>query len=322
MVNDIVVCHLTRCTPDSMVASAKIARFIAEMLDAPLVHTEDQLVDTEDLLTGLRLFILVNSPTGFAPEAMRRFSAEGLFYARHAVFANNDYKIKPPSQSKTWMRKRWSVHKGESSNYYGYSLWTTVPPAMRNRFPLDSYVNWNQLTYVPQPGRESHQGREPGLFYWGALRLGREYRLARCLATDLFPVTISTAPQSVVKFQQHVPQANYLPQLKPLHAGLMRYRATLYTQDEYSDRYYCSPANRWYEALSAGLAILIEQHSVNTFQQAGLTGWEPFVVSNAADIARLLPRAEEIAAQQRQLWHADYRATLVQQLREAHAKTL
>ena len=321
--NDTLVCHLTKCTPNSMVASARIANYIAAQLQAPLVDDEETAAHWQPHLPGLRLFVLVNSPTGFAPEAVRRFSAEALYHARHAVFANNDYKIKPPSQSKTHMRRVWGTHKGESSDYYGYSLWTTVPAAMRMvKRPLDSYVNWNQLTYSPQPEAESHTNRATGLLYWGALRLGREAELRRYLATDKFTVVISTAPQSVAKFTEHVPQAHYISQLKPLLPSLLHYRATLYTQDDYSDRVYCSPANRFYEALGAGLAIFIAHNSRNTFEAAKLPGYEEFVVRSADDISRLLPHAEQIARKQRALWDNNYQTLLQQQLKEAHAKTI
>jgi len=302
-----------------MVASVRIANYVAQQLGAPLVHTEEDVARcTDEQLQALDLFVLVNSPTGFAPEAVRRFSAEGLWLARNAVFVNNDYKMRPPSQSKSHQQRRWGKHRAEAGDYYGYSLWSTVPGQLRPaRYPLDSYVNWNQLTYEPRDGM-THVDREPGVLYWGALRKGREGRL-RQLLHGQFPVTVSTAPQSVQKFKEFLPNANYVGQLNPLIAALTRYRATIYTHDDWSDTAYCSLANRFYEALSAGMAILVDARCTGTFKRAGLSMEPEWIVRSHDDVARALANAERIAVDQVR-WREHYQTLLKEQLHAAVAK--
>lgn len=305
-----IVFHLTKCSPTSMVASCRIAKFISEQLGIELIHTPDQIGavmrKVNDL--GLDKFILVNSPTGFADQSMREACAELSHLAEDPIFVQNDYKMKPPSQCKSFNLKKHGTYKGESSDYYGMRLWSTVPD-IKTTTQVD-YINWNMLTYcIPNKILKDHDDRKGGIFYWGALRKGREQRLADLLQGD-FKTTISTAPQSVKKFQKYLPDVNYIPQLKNLSEDLSNYRATLYTQDEISDTIYCSLANRFYEALSSKVAILIDESSVGTFETAGLLGFEQFVVRNPEDVEFMLGFSEEIAMQQNRLWAKDYKGML------------
>lgn len=300
-----------------MVASCRIARFISEELALTLVHTPDQLeevfLDVE--LVGLDKFILVNSPTGFAEPEMREACAKLAYLAKDPIFVQNDYKMKPPSQCKSVCIKEYGDYKGESSDFYGMRLWTTVPEIVTST-KLD-YINWNQLTYQsPEVDLfENFKERDEDILYWGALRKGREQRLSTLLGG--LSCTVSTSPQSVNKFKEWLPSANYVKPFKQLHDSLKGYQITIYTQDEYSDTNYCSLANRFYEALSCGIAILIDSNCVGTFKRSGLQGYEEFVVDDADDIA-LVWDAESIAKYQQELWADDYLTNLKTRLHELY----
>lgn len=306
-----IVFHLTKCAEGSMVASARIARFISAELDIPLIHTVEQLDElmSDVEFEGLNRFILVNSPSGFAPAIMRDICGELSYIAKDAIFVQNDYKIHAPSQCKSIPQKMFGEYKGESP-HYGLRLWSTVP----KMWDIDTtYINWNRLTYTPSELSDTpFNNRTPGVLYWGALRKGREERLSKLL-TGINTI-ISTSPQSVIKFQKYLPDATYVKPFKKLHESLCCYQATLYTQDEKSDTLYCSLANRFYEALSAGVAILIDGSAENTFKESGLIGYEKYIVKSPDDIEWLLDEAEEIAAEQRELWCRDYMGDLINEL--------
>ena len=309
-----MVFHLTKCSETSMVASARIARFIAGTLGIPLVHTVDQLQWASETSAefGLGKFILVNSPTGFADAAMREHCAIFAHLAEDAIFVQNDYKMRPPSQCKSVPLKMYGSHKGESSNYYGMRLWSTVPDIQGpNRV---SYINWNTLTFSPPEKPVPFDDRIEGLVYWGALRKGREERLANLLNDLGDSVIISTAPQSIKKFEPYLPNARYMKPFKNLNSDLTNFKTTLYTQDEASDTLYCSPANRFYEAVAAGVAIIIDSKCVNTFEEAGLVGYEGFIARDSFDVEDMLDDAEAIAKQQRQLWFKPYKDALSERL--------
>jgi len=318
-----VVMHLTKCSDGSMVASAKIAKFISTTLNIPLIHTPEQIEQyNEDFeLGGVDRFILVNSSTGFADPGMRFAAAKFSYLANQAIFAQNDYKMKPPSQCKSHNIKLFNKHNGKSSDFYGMTLWTTVPEIKTSTHV--EYINWNMLTYVrtfktcePFTRRKANT-----LVYWGALRKGREERLKELLVGD-FNTVISTAPQSFEKFKKHLPDASYVPQFKVLSEGLLDYKITLYTQDEASDKLYCSLANRFYEALGAGVAILIDSRCADTFKRAGLEGYEKYLVDSVLDVELLIGDAERIAYEQREKWDKNYGGLLRDRLLSLGGKTL
>lgn len=315
-----IVCHLTKCSEGSMVASVRIAEFISSNLKLPLLHTVDQIDEMieEAEFEGLNNFILVNSPTGFAEPLMREACAHLHHIAKRSIYVQNDYKMKPPSQCKSYCQKTFGSYKGESGEFYGMDLWSTVPDI--NPGGNVEYIDWNRLTYIKSLSALTPIAeRKRDVLYWGALRKGREGRLMELLNGD-FPVTISTAPQSFEKFKKWLPNATYTSQFKNLHKELCNYRATIYTQDEKSDEIYCSLANRFYEALSCGVAIFIDKNAVNTFKQAGLKDFEQFIVEDVHDVEWMNSEAEYVACLQKKLWDREYKMDLIKDLHNLYSK--
>lgn len=313
-----LVMHLTKCSDHSMVASVRIAKFISKTLGIPLIDTPDKIKHylLEAQMGHLDKFILVNSPTGFAEQSMREGCATLSYLAKDPIFAQNDYKMKPPSQCKSFNLIDQGFYKGESSDYYGMRIWGSVPQIKTTT--QVSYINWNMLTYSPPNNHVPFSKRNDGVVYWGALRKGREKRLQQLLIGD-FKTTLSTAPQSFTKFKNWLPDVHYVSQFKNLNEDLSHYKATVYTQDESSDNLYCSLANRFYEALASGVAIFIDDNCRNTFMEAGIQGFEKYLVNSAMDIEFMIDEAEAIAAEQMELWGQDYKAFLTNQLGELYA---
>jgi hypothetical protein len=101
----------------------------------------------------------------------------------------------------------------------------------------------------------------------------------------------------------------------------------LYIEDAHSHKVYTSPANRFYEMLSAGVPMLFDRSTLGTFQQAGYDTAQflPYAPklddSNRVELVqRTLANAAEVADTQQRLWARDYRDELETQLQAAEAK--
>jgi hypothetical protein len=301
-VKNVFVAHLTKCSEASMVASVKIAKWLSAYMGAPLLDTTDKVEAA--LKQKPRAMLLVNSPTGFAPSEMRWAVAEMANKAEQYIFVNNDYKMLPPSQVQR-------VAERLKRPVLRPSVWSTVP-TFGWKQPQDHYVNWNQLTYNPLKKPADHV--RAGLFYWGALRQGREEYFAKYLNTTAYPVAISTPKVSWKKWFKYVPEesATFLGSCQNLIQTASEYQATIYIEDKKSHSVYCSPANRFYEAISAKTLLLVDRNAANTLVTAGVRNVEPFVVGSDKDVRAALKHRTLLLAKQKK-WHADYRAALEKQ---------
>jgi hypothetical protein len=268
------VVHMSKITPGSIMASCRIAEWIKSQTDGVLIDNEDSC----SAHSGGTV-ILVNSPTAFCDwidEVVRlALSAERL------IWVMNDYTLYPPTQ----LRDALGMRKME--------LFTTVPMlstrlsqrwTYRNLPDVGKYVNWNLLTYNPQPRVERVN---KGLVYWGAFRVDRVEQFKRYLATDRYPVTISTSLRAAKKFQELCPNAEVYGPAKDLYGFVGSYESTIYIEDEDSNTMYCSPANRFYEAVSYNLPLFVDRDAVNTLKTAGFK--PELVVDSDKDIEQLLP---------------------------------
>lgn len=311
MMNNLV-CHLTKCADNTMIASARIAKFISNTLGYPLFDQDIQIEQVLNDFQDLNKFILVNSPTAFCSENMRIAVAELCHRARDPIYANNDYKLRPPSQIRNVNENRYGYILGKTAYYYGLRLWTTIPNWRDTVSVSRTFINWNQLTYVPL---ETYPEKtEEGIIYWGAFRKGRERYYEYMLGAISYPVTISCPRQAVDHFIELAPQAKYLNKFKQVIPEIAKWPATIMIQDEESHNTEPCVPNRFYEALAAGVAIFIHPAMSYTCEKSGLDGYEEFLVRSPSRVAELLPHAQEIAVKQRMLWHRDYVGELTKQL--------
>lgn len=302
------VVHLTKCSETSMVASVKIARWLSEYLGVPLLDTADKV--KEVLKSKPRAALLVNSPTGFAPSDMRWATAELVNVAKEYIFVNNDYKMLPPSQVQRIAEKR-GVNLPLRP-----SVWSTVP-SFGWKQPQDHYVNWNQLTYHPlkRPADRVYMG----LFYWGALRGGREDYFMKYLDTDEYPVTISTPKVSWKKWRGYIKNEDVklTPPCQDLIKSASGYQATIYIEDKKSHSVYCSPANRFYEALSARTLMLVDQNAANTLKTAGFKDVDAFTVDDPKTVRAALGMRSKLLPKQQRTWMRGFQTELKKQVAAA-----
>jgi hypothetical protein len=298
--------HLTNTT-NTMQASARIARYLSWELKLPLY---DGLA--KNIPINLDAAILVNSPTGFADEDWRWFIAQQCVKARRFVFVQNDYKMGPPSQVQRWVER---LKKPVSR-----IMWTSVPDRMIGHDKRSTYVNWNALTWRPERKTLSWNKRQPGLLYYGALRPHREEAIKHYFAANRdYKVIVSAPTRSHERFHQILgDKITLLPPFRNLRVDLQQFQATVYLEDPWSHVHYCSPANRFYECLSAGMAIFFDIETVYCMAQAQFRT-TPWMVQNAKDVKARLQSTQIIAHKQRTMWHnnQNYHAVLRQQVQDA-----
>lgn len=309
---DTVVIHMTKCKPSSTVASTRIARFIADTLAVPLHDT----VDTLCKLKPVRRVILVNGPSAFCEEGMLELLGEIVDNCEHFVWCMNDYTIYPPTQVRAVLPTVDRV-----------SNWSTVPSLEKGTYQTRKtymriadtnnikYINWNSLTYKPVPLPEEYRG---GLFYYGAFRQYRQQDFNEYFAPEAtYPIVISTTKQASVKFEDINPNITFIP---PFVNNEMPPMASLYIEDKESHELYCSPANRFYECLAAGVPIFFDAKCVPTMETAGydVSPWKVRDRKHLGAMIELNPR--EIAKIQRRDWgQRDYVGELTSRLKELAA---
>lgn len=303
----------------SVVACSLAARFLARRFECEVVDSAHAVLRRSRYHT----LIMINSPWGFCDEAHRARVRQLLWGARRIVWVQQDYNsgIGPRSFKSmgAWLDGGGAPKGCEEERPPGrdgvrrLELWTSIPAYVERghitpHIPLDPkrsrYVNWNALHYEGALRRDwDAYPLGSGVYYFGAYRPDRGERFARYLSSAAYPVTISTAlGKSAERFRAVAPRATIEPRAENLIARLGTVTATVVIQDVRNDGLYQPPAARFYEALSAGTCQLIDEACVPNFTRAGLAVDDRWVVTCARDVARLLPRAPELAQAQREAW--------------------
>lgn len=300
-----VVVHMTKCKPGSTIASTRIANFLAEELEIPLVD------DTPELADEYGTVFLVNGPSAFFE--WRDELAEMIRRCQLMVWVQNDYTVFPPTQ----------VRRALEDADINVVFWSTIPARIEHSFwrdyamDEDRCINWNRLTWTPiQP----EEPTIPGLFYYGAFRDGRRRFFEEYLDTTLYPVHVSASKKAFGKFEDMNALIEQVDPLPDLVKQIQQFTATVYCEDRWSHENYCCPANRFYECLSAGLCQFIDVNSVHTLEEGGFEVPEEWMVSCAEDVAERLEEAWPIALLQRQVWgQGDHVQDLRDEVQEARA---
>jgi len=201
-------------------------------------------------------------------------------------------------------------------------FWTTV----KRTAMLDDnvYINWNCLTYEPLPARTRNDIRKNNcrdLFYYGAFRAGRESLFDRYFLDSPVPVKISSTN---AKFSERYGIEKTIPALPrdEFYLLLARHGLGLYIEDAKSSREFHSPANRFYEMLSAGLPMVFQPESADMLSEAGYDV-APYIIHGLGkaartDIKRLMRNSEDIGAAQRKAWSRGYVQDLEKAVKAAY----
>lgn len=313
------VCHYQKCWPGTTIASARISQMLARRYDFDLIDD----VASAEAARGRKYdyVIVVSSAPGFADQELRVIVGELTADAGCYLYAQNDYISAPGTGQIS------AAHRDRGKDPH-LVVWSTIPSVAEGykwARKESRYVNWNMLTWTPERRRGDPLAVAGGLAYYGAHRRDRVPYFERWLKDADYPVTISTSTRVAGKWRATVGERPRV--LGPMSDAVAEMRdlggCALYAEDQASHRRYMSPANRWYEMLSAAMPIVVEPSALGTLAEAGyrredLRRWSVGLVeAPRVLVERVLADPEAVAAEQATLWARDYRAELEEQLAAA-----
>jgi len=297
------VLHVNTAKIDSTSPTMRIARFAAEQLEIPLAH---------DVESAKKILQTGRPDVLFVKHGLLRFSEhreEALaLYASAGKIVNleNDCMFERDVR----FRKIYPTE----------IMWSTVPSRLLK--PVDSYINWNVLTWHPPS-----QWREPlpfstpavtnRILYYGAYK---EIRAASF--KKFFSGALGVDVSSYRGGQRFTPYGQNVRMISgKLRKIIKAYASTLYIEDDYSHETYSSPANRFYESLQEGLAIIFDEACHSTFNKAGI-GIKQYSASTPEEVVAKMKHWQDIRQEQRDHWLRDYSLELREQIKSARVKLI
>lgn len=275
-------------------ASARIAGFLARLFQVPYAWDRPSLIAATGAGQEYEAVIIVNGVMAFSD--CRQELYDLCTSVGQVIWVQNDYALDIPTEIRP----------------YVVVIWSSMSENQTKVHPLEyQYINWNQLTYDPsiRAARRSIK-TVPGLCYYGAYREDRVKYFDRYFDTNAYQVLLCVASvQKQQVFQARYPHAR-LMDMK--HTGqLVAFEHGLYIEDEFSHNHYCSPANRFYEMLSAGVCQWFDHSCIHTFETVGLDIVD-YVVEGPADLAKRMNAKDwhMLATVQSQRWDRDFRGEL------------
>jgi len=294
-----------RVSETSMVASVRIARYLEERLGAPLYYDEHITDARWDLL------VVVNGAYGFSKHLASL--AEAVKSAKRVVWVQNDYTIVPPKiESNGISPFRAAFRERHEAGEPHMDFWTTCEDWARFT-PASLYVNWNALTfdeaYDPRriAVRRVNAKRHEDLLYYGSYRGGggkssRDAYFLRYFASPKVRTVISSpARQFREKFADPLIE-HQDPIRENFYDEIGSHGLGLYIEDRMSHEKFHSPANRFYEMLSAGLPMVFQPECESMMARAGYKLDQNWIAHGARSISALMENREEIGKQQRAEW--------------------
>lgn len=302
------VVHTTKCAEKTTIASARVAKFLAKELGADLIDTLGAWAERP--WPKYHRIYYVNSMGRYAPKEFLFAIAELVRHCHSFIYIQNDYTVQPVSQVQKVLRDELGMSHAQPFETTPPYMWTNIPGNVHG--PGSAYVNWNLLTWSPV---QIQHERIPGLMYYGSFRKDRVKYFEKYLGPDTsYPVHVSASPVNQKKFLElnpdiicHKPWRTY--------EELGRFQATIYIEDEHIHTHYNSPANRFYECLSAGVPMFFDETVRNTLAQAG---YHDVSVVDGPRTINLEPAYTRYLAQtQRERFSGDFINQLRNQIQQA-----
>lgn len=295
-----VMFTFTRNYPTTMIASVRIGRFLQDLLGVPLWDERD----LTEVPRRVRRLVIVNGAYAFCKKLAEL--GEMIEKAERVIWVQNDYTIIPPkpeSDAESPFRKAFVNRRAAGKSDTSY--WSTCHDW--SKLPGSHYVNWNALTLdetvTEQQIARGRKSSGSDLFYYGAWRSasgksGRVRYFDRYFASPALETTVSSPAKQFEKYDK----IRLTPKIdENFSAELRSHGLGLYIEDRLSHERFHSPANRFYEMLSAGLPMVFQPECGTSLRRAGYDTTE-FAVATSRDAARAMPRREEIGAAQRLRW--------------------
>lgn len=267
----------------------RIANLIADTLQIPFFTSKSRKIPRH-----LDLFIYVNGLDAFADPDWRAYMANLTTHSQYFVFVQNDYALRPPISFQDAHQKAGKPWKPV--------YWSTIPLRVEHseqwqESGLGAVINWNAIGFTPVFSSTMTKPRFPGLFYYGDLRPERATYLYDYFGDQVpYPTTVSAVERSHVAYRRLLGEkVQLIIPLEDLYRQLPDWDATVYIEDKYSHQHFTSPATRFYECLTAGVAQFIDFRAEMTLAAFPIG---PYIVHDAKEVADLLPRARWIAVEQ------------------------
>jgi hypothetical protein len=307
---------------NSMVASTRIANFISKKMD---LQVHDHRTVEEILGKPLDLLIIINGAYGFCkclPEL-----AKLVLASRRIVWVQNDYSIIPPkTDSKGVSPFRAAFRDRHEIGLPHMDFWTTCEDWAR--FTPDSlYVNWNALTfddsYDERVIAKRRRNINTDLLYYGSFRDGSG-KSSRVKYFDRYftDPKVRTVISSPAKgFSEKYDKCVNVDAIKTdFYQTIGEFGLGLYLEDRMSHERFHSPANRFYEMLSAGLPIIFQPEAESMMARAGFKIF-PWIATSARSVVSYMGAREKIGLDQRRLWVGEdpskFRRVLTEQFNSA-----
>lgn len=306
-----------KCPETSIIASVRIARFVAGELELPIV-TDGTVADE-----ALDVLVIVNGAYAFCKDLPALGAA--IEAAGRVVWIQNDYTIIPPrieGDAQSPFRRAFVVR--EESRQPRTDFWTTCEK-WQALTPGSQYVNWNCLTLDDSSGNIIGQRRKRAddtLLYYGSHRSNRREDFDRFFREPKVRTVISSPSAKFQEAYRHALIRHDDKIDQDFYEYLGEHGLGLYLEDKLSHREFHSPANRFYEMLSAGLPMVFTPEC-GTMMRRG--GYNPsgFEVGKPLDVQRRMENREAIGKTQRAKWLPRARAEredLPKRLQAAWAK--
>lgn len=295
---------------NGVVASNRIADFISKELGIPVLWDQQIAQRWETLFIVGGAFAFCNA---------LEHIAVAIEESKRVIWIQNDYTIIPPkpeSRAESPFRKAFRIRK--ENNLSNMDYWTTIEK-FSNMTPYSRYVNWNMLTYEPITDNEYEQIRKSAVdkvLYYGAFRKDR----IRAFDTFFNMKEIKWFISGNSKFQERYPHLIIEEKLERtnFYKELAKYKSGLYIEDEKSHKEFHSPANRFYEMLSARLPMIFQREAFSSMRKANFD-ISPYTAINQNEFLKLLENSDQIRERQQESWTQDYRKILVENLHTAYA---
>lgn len=304
-----------------VVAGARIARWLERVIPGAKMYDGKTVEQAADLMEEKphNLFI-INVPK---PMVAKVEQAERVVRAADTlIWVQNDYAIQTPTPYTNGVSifTRAFTDRVKRKTGHGMQVWSSCMDRVERLLTMPAhYVNWNALAMQYQ--NPPVVKRKPYAIYWGAYRPQRQKSFVKYfgepedLHADGAPriseiFRVSCTKNGADKFLATTGlSADCFMGTIEVPGDLYHFACTVYIEDEMSHRRFHSPANRFYEALSAGLPILVDTTAVGTLQKAGFTVPPAMQSTGLEDVQRLLaagPGAwRKLARQQWELWGMD-----------------
>jgi hypothetical protein len=284
-------------TERSMVASTRIARYLRDQLQFPLIWDE-KIADKTDL----DVLFIINGAYGFC-SVLEELSL-AILGAKRIVWVQNDYTIVPPinnGKATSPFRNAFVARRKVGKPHLEF--WTTCERESKAT-ALSNYINWNCLTLREKPLPNGFTHNDIG--YYGSFRVGREKTFAKFFTSPKCRIVISS-PSKKFPSTFTDSQITHCGPCDDLLGWLKERGLGLYLEDRKSHSEFHSPPNRFYEMLSAGLPMIFENEAGATLRRAGYNPAD-YLVSNALEAARMLEKRDKIKKQQYEYWYSIARA--------------